>query len=117
MRLRDVIDESSFIGRVQAIDKVTIRARIDGFLASRGFDEGGEVKRDQVLFTLGDQAQAMQGRHFATIEALNAAVLQALPQAESVLVKGSRFMKMERVVEAITARAQQEHDKETPDAR
>src|SRR5690606_36398388 len=52
MRLRDMVDESSFIGRVQAIDKVTIRARIDGFLASRGFDEGGEVKRDQVLFTL-----------------------------------------------------------------
>lgn len=52
VRLRDVVDESSFIGRVQAIDKVTIRARIDGFLASRGFDEGGEVKRDQVLFTL-----------------------------------------------------------------
>lgn len=52
VRLRDAVDESTYIGRVQAIDKVSIRARIDGFLASRGFDEGGEVKKDQVLFTL-----------------------------------------------------------------
>ena len=59
------------------------------------------------LFTLGEQAQGMKGRHFPDIEALNAAVLQALGQAESVLVKGSRFMKMERVVEAISAHAQE----------
>ncbi len=51
-RQRDVVDESSYIGRVQALDKVTVRARIDGFLAHRGFDEGGEVVKDHVLFTL-----------------------------------------------------------------
>jgi UDP-N-acetylmuramoyl-tripeptide--D-alanyl-D-alanine ligase len=48
---------------------------------------------------------------------LNAAVVQALAQAQSVLVKGSRFMKMERVVEAIAVHAQQEQSKERPDAR
>lgn len=48
----DVTDEHTYLGRVEAIDKVTIRARIDGFLASRGFDEGQEAKKDQVLFTL-----------------------------------------------------------------
>ena len=80
--------------------------------------EVGDYARErgiEQLFTHGDQAAGMNGRHFAGIDALNAAVLQALPKTESVLVKGSRFMRMERVVEAITAHAQQ--DKEKPDAR
>ena len=65
------------------------------------------------LYTMGTQAAAMQGTHFADCDALNAAVLAALGDTGSVLVKGSRFMKMERVVEAITAHARQQ---ETPDA-
>lgn len=83
-------------------------AEVGAYARERGIEQ---------LFTLGEQAAAMQGRHFADVEALNAAVREALGRAESVLVKGSRFMKMERVVEAITAHAAQNDNKETPDAR
>ncbi len=52
VKMADITDQTTYTGRIQAIDKVAIRARIDGFLASRGFDEGSEVKKDQILFTL-----------------------------------------------------------------
>ena len=51
------------------------------------------------------QAFSTQGgaaRHFESIDALQAAVRAELPALGSVLVKGSRFMRMERVVGMVT---------------
>ena len=76
-------------------------AEVGAHARSRGID---------AMFTLGAQSAAMQGRHFGDIEALNAAVRAQLPQVASVLVKGSRFMKMERVVQAITEESQQQEE-------
>lgn len=60
------------------------------------------------LLTLGEltraAANAFAGaRHCDSIEDLYAAVRAALPQMGSMLVKGSRFMRMERVVEMVLA--------------
>jgi folylpolyglutamate synthase/dihydropteroate synthase len=46
-----------------------------------------------------------QAQHFADIDALCAALSPALENAASVLVKGSRFMRMERAVAALQERA------------
>jgi len=49
-----------------------------------------------------DEAGAL-AEHFEDIAQLNARVLALLPTVSSVLVKGSRFMKMERVVQTLEA--------------
>lgn len=62
------------------------------------------------LLTLGELAKmasdAFEGaRHFESVDGLMDQLLDALPHLHSVLVKGSRFMRMERVVEALMAKA------------
>lgn len=51
-RLQEVSEQQAFTGRVEAIDKVEIRARVSGFLKNRGFVEGAEVAEGQILFEL-----------------------------------------------------------------
>jgi len=61
------------------------------------------------LFALGAQsafaasAFGAGARHFESMQALQEAVCAVMPQVGSVLVKGSRFMKMEQVVQAMQA--------------
>ena len=66
----------------------------------------------QSLFTLGDlcqhSSQAFEGAvHLSDMDSLQARVLSDISAYNSVLVKGSRFMKMERVVEALRNRFEQ----------
>jgi UDP-N-acetylmuramoyl-tripeptide--D-alanyl-D-alanine ligase len=70
---------------------------VGAYAQSRGID---------ALFTLGNlcvhSSRAFVGaRHFETMEALQAAVVLHMPACNSVVIKGSRFMKMERVVESL----------------
>jgi UDP-N-acetylmuramoyl-tripeptide--D-alanyl-D-alanine ligase len=71
-----------------------------------------QSKNIEKLVTIGAQSAYAAthfgaGQHFESMASLISAVLQDLCNVRSVVVKGSRFMKMEQVVEALLAHAQQ----------
>ena len=66
------------------------------------------------LTTHAVKACGTRAQHFSDIDALNLHLRQVLPKMSSVLVKGSRFMKMERVLEAITKQSEKQTQETTP---
>ena len=62
----DIRPSVSFTGRVQARDKVDLRARVEGFLEKRLFDEGKDVEEGDLLFVI---EQAPYKASIAEIEA------------------------------------------------
>ena len=80
-------------------------ARTVGIEALFTLGELSKVASD-AFETLGTLGTFGRGVHWKSMEALTKGVLDALPEYRSVLVKGSRFMKMEKVVEAVMAAAQ-----------
>jgi membrane fusion protein, multidrug efflux system len=50
--LTPIYRTSQYIGRVQAISKITLRARVTGLLEERDFQEGADVKKGQKLFVI-----------------------------------------------------------------
>jgi membrane fusion protein (multidrug efflux system) len=50
--LRSMTKQAEFVGRAEALEKVDLRARVQGFLGPRLFKDGDEVKQNQVVFTI-----------------------------------------------------------------
>src|SRR6266478_3137999 len=50
--LRSMAKQAEFVGRAEALEKVDLRARVQGFLGARLFKEGEDVKEGQVVFTI-----------------------------------------------------------------
>ncbi len=49
---KDVADQVDFVGRTEAWQRVDVRARVNGTLLKRPFEEGAEVEKDAVLFEI-----------------------------------------------------------------
>ena len=47
-----VEEQTQFVGRVVAMDRVELQARVQGFLKERKFTEGQQVKVGEVLFLI-----------------------------------------------------------------
>jgi membrane fusion protein (multidrug efflux system) len=85
---REVTPAFTFNGRIEAADKVDLRARINGFLEKRAFEEGQEVKQNDLLFVIEKQ------QYEAAVQQAQAAVVQAeavLTDAELQLQRGQEL--------------------------
>ena len=50
--VRDIAGSREFIGRTQAFQEVDLRARVQGFLLARHFEEGQDVETGQLLYVI-----------------------------------------------------------------
>src|SRR5215472_15563756 len=50
--LRSMTKQFEFVGRAEALEKVDLRARVQGFLGPRLFKDGDEVKEGQLVFAI-----------------------------------------------------------------
>ncbi len=49
---RDVTPQFEYVGRVEAVETVDLRARVEGFLENRFFREGAEIGSGELLFVI-----------------------------------------------------------------
>jgi membrane fusion protein, multidrug efflux system len=50
--VREIVEDDEFIGRFEAVDQVTVRARVGGYLDKVHFKDGAIVKEGDLLFTI-----------------------------------------------------------------
>lgn len=94
------------------VDGPAMHAEIGRYASSRGLDR---------VLTVGSltsevSGQCAQATHFAEWTDLEVALVEALPAMRTVLIKGSRFMKMERALERARSWVQSQTEMESPHA-
>ncbi len=103
--LEDVSPKYEFVGRVEALNAVDIRSRIDGFVDQRLFEEGAVVEEGQELFKIDSRA-------------LDIALADAnanLARAKATLLDAERQLARNQSLNQTVARATVEQSETTRD--
>lgn len=103
--LEDVSPKHEFVGRVEALNAVDIRSRIDGFIDERLFEEGSFVEKGQELFRMDAQA----------LDIALADAKASLARSEATLVDAERQLARNRSLNQTVARATTEQSETTRD--
>lgn len=91
---RSIQQAFEFVGRAVAIDKVDLRARVEGFLEKRHFTEGMPVKTGDLMFSIEkDQFQAAVDQSQADVASAQAVLANAQVQYQraATLVKSQNI--------------------------
>jgi membrane fusion protein (multidrug efflux system) len=96
-RSAPVEEQATFVGRVVAVDKVELRARVQGFLKERKFSEGQQVATGDLLFVIEpDQYEALVQQRQADV---TKAVADA-KNADAQLARGEELLKSKNISQA-----------------
>jgi membrane fusion protein, multidrug efflux system len=90
---RDIVEDDEFVGRFQAVDEVTVRSRVGGYLDQVHFKDGSLVKKGDLLFTIDQRPyqaayDAAKSQVDVATSALNFAKAQ-LDRAEELTKSGN----------------------------
>ena len=81
---KQISDSVKFLGRTTAINDVSVRARVQGYLLERNFEEGGDINKGDLLFKIDPES------YEAALAAARGSVAEyqaALVRAEKDLVR------------------------------
>jgi membrane fusion protein, multidrug efflux system len=104
---RQISDTSDYVGRVAAIDKVDIVARVQGFLEERKFVEGQLVKKGDLLFRI------EQDTYKAAVEQARANLAKAKAtevNAKLQLERGKELVRNNNIPQATVDQRQADED-------
>lgn len=106
--VENVAPGADFMGRVEAINTVDIRSRVEGFLEARPFDEGQVVQAGQILF------QIESAGYEASLAAARAALASAqadLRDAEGRFQRNQQLRRTQAASQAALEEAQAARDR------
>lgn len=105
---------ASFVGRAVAVQKVDLRARVNGFIDERGFSEGGLVAEGDVLFRI--EPEEYQAT-LAQVEASLAAAQATETLAKLELARQTELVAKKAVAQSQLDQAQAEAARASADVR
>jgi len=100
---RDLPDWDEFIGRLEAVDSVEVRARVSGYVERAAFKEGMEVRKGDLLFQIDPRPYQAE---LARAEA-------ELAQARSAAALAARTVERSRPLITADAMSREEFDNRT----
>lgn len=100
VEMKGVNQSFSFVGRIKAVNKVDVRARVEGFLETVNFREGQTVKAGDLLYQIEKvQFQAAVDQAKANLMAAQAAATNAQLQYDRNLALSKRQFSPQAVVD------------------
>jgi multidrug efflux system membrane fusion protein len=94
--LKEVVEWDQYQGRVEAVDSVEVRARVNGYLQSVNFKDGDEVKQGDLLFVIDRRP------YQAELDRAEADLLQARTRfelASNDMARAGRLLKAKAISE------------------